>query len=317
MITLHWLYALAGAMFAAFAVLSALDRSNPKRFGNAAFWGLMALSLLGGDLIGDFGNGLLVLGLAGLAGFGFIGRSHPPTTSDEEREAWSQKLGNKLFLPALIIPATALIGTLAYNYTPLGDTGLFEAKRETYVLLGLGVLLALATIFAWLRPPAIAPLQEGRRLIDAIGWAAVLPQMLASLGVLFAAAGVGTIIGELTQAIIPEGSVFLTVVVFGLGMAMFTIIMGNAFAAFPVMAAAIGVPLLIQGYDGNPAVVGAVGMLAGFCGTLMTPMAANFNLVPAALLELKDQYGVIRAQFATALPLLAVNILIIYFAAFR
>ncbi len=317
MITLHWLYALAGAMFAAFALLSALDRSNPKRFGNAAFWGLMALSLLGGDYIGDFGNGLLVLGLAGLAGFGFIGRSHPPTTSDEEREAWSQKLGNKLFLPALIIPATALFGTLAYNYTPLGDTGLFEAKRETYVLLGLGVLLALATIFVWLRPPALAPLQEGRRLIDAIGWAAVLPQMLAALGVLFAAAGVGTIIGELATAIIPEGSVFLTVVVFGLGMAMFTIIMGNAFAAFPVMAAAIGVPLLIQGYDGNPAVVGAVGMLAGFCGTLMTPMAANFNLVPAALLELKDQYGVIRAQIATALPLLVVNILIIYFAAFR
>ena len=317
MITLHWLYTLAGTMFAAFALLSALDRSNPKRFGNAAFWGLMALSLLGGDVIGDFGNGLLVLGLAALAGFGFIGRSHPPTTSDEERAAWSERLGNKLFLPALIIPATALFGTLAYNYTPLGDTGLFEAKRETYVLLGLGVLLALATIFAWLRPPAIAPLQEGRRLIDAIGWAAVLPQMLAALGVLFAAAGVGTVIGELTQAIIPEGSIFLTVVVFGLGMAMFTIIMGNAFAAFPVMAAAIGVPLLIQGYDGDPAVVGAVGMLSGFCGTLMTPMAANFNLVPAALLELKDQYGVIRAQIATALPLLAVNILIIYFAAFR
>ena len=317
MITLHWLYVLAGMMFAAFALLSALDRANPRRFGNAAFWGLMALSLLGGDFIGDFGNGLLVLGLAGLAGFGLIGRSHPPTTSEEERQAWSERLGNKLFLPALIIPATALLGTLLYNYTPLGDTGLFEAKRETYVLLGLGVLLALATIFVWLKPPALAPLQEGRRLIDAIGWAAVLPQMLAALGVLFAAAGVGTIIGELTQAIIPRGNVFLTVAVFGLGMAMFTIIMGNAFAAFPVMAAAIGVPLLIVGYGGDPAVVGAVGMLAGFCGTLMTPMAANFNLVPAALLELKDQYGVIRAQIATALPMLAVNILIIYLAAFR
>ena len=112
MITLHWLYALAGAMFAAFALLSAVDRSNKKRFGNAAFWGLMALSLLGGDFIGDFGNGLLVLGLAGLAGFGFLGRSHPPTTSDEERADFSIRLGNKLFLPALIIPATALIGTL-------------------------------------------------------------------------------------------------------------------------------------------------------------------------------------------------------------
>jgi uncharacterized membrane protein len=317
MITLHWLYALAGAMFAAFALLSAFDRANPMRFGNAAFWGLMALSLLGGDAIGDFGNGLLVLGLAGLAGFGFIGRSHPPTTTDSERQAWSDKLGNTLFLPALIIPITALVGTLAYNYTSLGTYGWIEAKRETYVFLGLGVLFALGAIFAWLRPPAIAPLQEGRRLIDAIGWAAVLPQMLASLGVLFAAAGVGDAIGSITRMVIPEGSVFLTVAVFGLGMAIFTMIMGNAFAAFPVMAAAIGVPLLIQGYHGNPAVVGAIGMLAGFCGTLMTPMAANFNLVPAALLELKDQYGVIRVQVATALPLLIVNILLIYWLAFR
>ena len=317
MITLTWLYMLAGAMFAAFALLSALDRANRKRLGNAAFWGLMALSLLGGDYIGDFGNGLLVLGLAGLAGFGLIGRSHPPTTSDEEREAWSAKLGNKLFLPALVIPVTALFGTLIYNYTEVGTYGWFEQKRETYVLLGFGVLFALATLLAWLKPPPLAPLQEGRRLIDAIGWAAVLPQMLAALGVLFAAAGVGTIIGELTTAVIPEGSIFLTVVVFGVGMALFTMIMGNAFAAFPVMAAAIGVPLLIQGYGGNPAVVGAVGMLAGFCGTLMTPMAANFNIVPAALLELKDQYGVIKAQIATAIPLLAANILIIYFLAFR
>jgi uncharacterized membrane protein len=317
MITLHWLYTLAGAMFAAFALLSALDGRNPKRLGNAAFWGLMALSLLGGDFLGDLGNGLLVLGLAGLAGFGFIGRSHPPTTSETEREAWSAKLGNRLFLPALIIPATALIGTLVYNYTPAGGFGWIEAKRETYVFLGLGVLLAIGTIFAWLKPPAIAPLQEGRRLLDAIGWAAVLPQMLAALGVLFAAAGIGDIIGELTGMVIPKGNVFATVLVFALGMALFTMIMGNAFAAFPVMIAAIGAPLLIQAYGGDPAVIGAVGMLAGFCGTLMTPMAANFNLVPAALLELKDQYGVIRAQILTALPLLAANILILYFAAFR
>jgi uncharacterized membrane protein len=316
-ITLQWLYALAGAMFAAFALLSVFDRSNPKRLGNAAFWGLMALSLLTGDFIGDFGNGLLVLGLAGLAGFGFLGRSHPATTSDEERTAFSVQLGNKLFLPALIIPATALIGTLVYNYTPVGSLGWIEAKRETYVFLCLGALLALGTIYLWLRPPAVAPLQEGRRLIDAIGWAAVLPQMLAALGVLFAAAGVGTIIGDITGMVIPKGNIFATVLVFAFGMVLFTMVMGNAFAAFPVMGAAIGVPLLIQAYGGDPAVVGAVGMLAGFCGTLMTPMAANFNLVPAALLELKDQYGVVKAQIATALPLLAVNILILYFAAFR
>ena len=308
MITLQWLYVLAGAMFAAFALLSAADRSNAKRLGNAAFWGLMATSLLAGDLIGDFGNGLLVLGLAALAGFGCLGRGSPPTTSEAEREGYSARLGNRLFLPALIIPATALLGTLLYNYTPLGESGLFQEKRETY--------MALLTMFLWLRPPGLAPLQEGRRLIDSIGWAAVLPQMLAALGVLFAAAGVGEIIGGITRSAIPEGSIFLTVAVFGLGMALFTMIMGNAFAAFPVMAAAVGVPLLIRDFDGDPAVIGAIGMLAGFCGTLMTPMAANFNLVPAALLDLKDQYGVIKAQLATAIPLLAINILFIYFLAF-
>ncbi len=318
MITLHWLYALAGAMFAAFALLSALDRSNTQA--------LRQCRLLGADGAEPARRRRDRRFRQRPAGARprrarrvRLHRPQPPADDQRRgaRRRWSERLGNKLFLPALIIPATALIGTLAYNYTPLGGIGWIEAKRETYVFLGLGVLLALGAIFAWLRPPAIAPLQEGRRLIDAIGWAAVLPQMLASLGVLFAAAGVGDAIGSLTRMVIPEGSIFLTVAVFGLGMAIFTMIMGNAFAAFPVMAAAIGVPLLIQGYGGDPAVVGAIGMLAGFCGTLMTPMAANFNLVPAALLELKDQYGVIRAQVATALPLLAVNILLIYWLAFR
>jgi uncharacterized membrane protein len=316
MITLQWAYSLAGLMFAAFAVLSLLDRTNRKRFGNGAFWGLMALSLFAGSWLGDFANGLLVLALAAIAGFGLMGKSKPPTTSETERISSSNKLGNRLFLPALIIPAVALLGTLAYNYTPLGSQGLIEAKRETYIFLCLGALIALGLLYAWLKPPALAPLDEGRRLIDAIGWAAVLPQMLAALGVVFATAGVGTVIGEATRSVVPEGSVFLTVMVFGIGMVLFTIIMGNAFAAFPVMATAIGVPLLIQTYHGDPAVIGAIGMLTGFCGTLMTPMAANFNLVPAALLEMKDRNGVIKAQIGTALPLLGVNLLLLYFLAF-
>jgi len=179
------------------------------------------------------------------------------------------------------------------------------------------VILALIVCLAWLKPPLVAGVDEGSRLANSIGWAIVLPQMLASLGVIFAAAGVGTTIGAIVGAIIPHGSIFLAVLLYALGMVMFTMIMGNAFAAFPVMAAAIGVPILIHADGGNPAVIGAVGMLSGFCGTLMTPMAANFNIVPAALLELKDQYGVIRAQVATAIPLLIANIVILYVAGFH
>jgi len=311
----HVLY-LVGAMFAAFAILSAFDRTNPKRLGNAAFWGLFALSLIAGSWLGDFANGLIVLALAALAGLKLIGRG-APTTTQAQSDARGERYGNALLVPILIVLVIAVTGTLLYLYTPLHDTGLFEKNRETFVLLCAGVLVALAAIFAWLKPPALAPLQEGRRLIDAVGWAVVLPMMLAALGLVLADTGVGRTLGGLILAVIPNGAIFPAVVAFGLGMALFTILTGNAFAAFPVMATAIGVPLLIQTHNGDPAVIGAIGMLAGFCGTLMTPMAANFNLVPSALLELKDPNGVIKAQIGTALPLLAINILLIYFLAWR
>jgi uncharacterized membrane protein len=316
-IGLHWLYVFAGAVFAAFAIGGAIDGSNPKRFGNAAFWGLIAVSFWFGDLLGDIGNGVLVLVLVAIAGSHLLGRGSKTTTSTEQREHFSVRYGNRLFLPALVIPFTAFVGTLLFNFTPLKASGLVDPKAVTLILLGLGVIIALAVCYLWLRPPLFAPVEEGRRLMDSIGWAAVLPQMLAALGAVFAAAGVGTVIGGLAGAIIPSGSIVLAVLLYALGMVVFTMIMGNAFAAFPVMAAAIGVPILIHADGGNPAVIGAVGMLSGFCGTLMTPMAANFNIVPAALLELKDQYGVIKAQIPTALPLLLANILILYFAGFR
>ena len=317
MINLHWLYVLAGAVFASFAISSARDATNPKRWGNTAFWSLLTASFWFGDLLGDVGNGVLVLALVAVAGAHLLGRGSRESTSNEERERSSERLGNKLFLPALVIPFTAFVGTLLFTYTPLKNSGLIDPKSVTLVLLGVGVIIALIVCYLWLHPPVLAAVDEGGRLADSIGWALVLPQMLAALGVIFAAAGVGTTIGALAGAIIPSGSVFLAVLLYALGMVVFTMIMGNAFAAFPVMAAAIGIPILIHQDAGDPAVIGAVGMLSGFCGTLMTPMAANFNIVPAALLELRNQYGVIKAQIPTAIPLLIANILILYFAAFR
>ncbi len=316
MITLQWLYLLAGAMFAAFAVLSLRDTTNAKRFGNGVFWALVAISFWFGNFLGDLGNGILVLAIVTIPGARFFGRGTLVSTTVDQRIELAKTYGSKLFLPALIIPITAFFGTLLFNYTPLKDTGLIDPKATTLVLLGLGVLIALGVCYAWLRPPVLAPVDEGRRLMDSIGWAAILPQMLAALGAVFAAAGVGDIIGGVAGEIIPSGSVFLAVVLYAVGMALFTIIMGNAFAAFPVMVAAVGVPILIHGAGADPAVIGAVGMLSGFCGTLLTPMAANFNIVPAALLELKDQYGVIRMQVATAIPLFICNVLILYFAGY-
>ncbi len=317
MIKLSAVYVLAGLVFAAFAVLSALDRNNRKRLGNAAFWGLVALSFLAGDHLGDLGNGILVLGLAGIAGLGLLGRGAPATTSAEERRALAERFGEKLFIPALTLPVVVAFGVLVLKPVTIGGTPLLDPKQATLLSLALAAVIAVGVGLILLRQPLISPLQEGRRLMDTVGWAALLPQMLAALGAIFALAGVGEVIGDLVTTWIPMDARLTAVTVYCLGMAGFTMIMGNAFAAFPVMTAGIGLPILIHKFGGDPAVVASIGMLSGFCGTLMTPLAANFNLVPAALLELPDRHAVIKAQIPTALPLLIANTVLMYVLAFR
>jgi uncharacterized membrane protein len=121
----------------------------------------------------------------------------------------------------------------------------------------------------------------------------VLPQMLGMLGLVFSDAGVGKAVAYVTTTYINMDVRFVAVAVYVIGMALFTVIMGNGFAAFPVMTGGVGVPVLVGVYHGDPAVM-AVGMLSGYCGTLLTPMAANFNLVPAALLEIDKMPSSVR-----------------------
>ena len=87
MIGLSFIYTLGGIVFAAFALLSARDQTNPKRWGNAAFWGLLALSFLGGNALGDLGNGVLVLVLVALARATAVVRRPTPATVPAGRRA--------------------------------------------------------------------------------------------------------------------------------------------------------------------------------------------------------------------------------------
>ncbi|MFF4814939.1 DUF979 domain-containing protein [Kitasatospora sp. NPDC001309] len=322
MIKVEWLYWLVGAVFLAMAAQMAADRGNPKRYGSAAFWGLLGASFVYGSWVADKSApaaplGVAVLAMICLAGFGFTGRGTPTAAAPEQRAASAARLGNRLFIPALALPLVALACGTLLKGVYLGGGVLLQTGSET--LLGLGiaslVALGLALLLTRERNPAVA-LRSGRGLLEAMGWALLLPQLLAVLGSIFQSAGVGTQVGRITTHFLPDGSKYAAVAVYCLGMALFTIIMGNAFAAFPVMTAAIGWPVLITQLHGSPGVVLAVGMLAGFCGTLVTPMAANFNLVPAALLELKDQYGPIKAQLPTAGALLVCNIAIMSLFAF-
>ena len=192
-----------------------------------------------------------------------------------------------------------------------------EPKQTTLIALTFGVGLALIAAKRVTRARLAEPIAEGSRLVQTIGWALVLPQMLAALGGLFAKAGVGDVVAGLVMRALPTQFPFVAVAAYCLGMMVFTICLGNAFAAFAVITGGIGLPLVVKLHGGNPAIMASIGMLSGYCGTLLTPMAANFNLVPALLLELRDKYDVIRAQAPLALVIFAANVLLMYFCVYR
>jgi uncharacterized membrane protein len=311
-ISIQYLYWLAGVILAITSFMTLTDRSNPKRWSTGLFWGLFAIAFLVGERIPPAAVGVGVLVMALIAGFGGVGFGKHEEMPDKARRASAGRLGNKLFIPALAIPLVTVFGAMFLKNIRFGDVALLDPANSTFVSLGLGCLIALG-LACWLtRDTPVQAMRESRRLTEALGWALVLPQMLAMLGLMFNDAGVGKAVAHLATSYINMDFRLVAVMVYVLGMALFTIIMGNGFAAFPVMTGGIGVPVLVGVYGANPAVMAAIGMFSGYCGTLMTPMAANYNIVPAALLELPDKYAVIKAQIPTALALLVVNILLLY-----
>ena len=312
-ISIQYLYWLAGVILAITAFMTATDRTNPKRWTTGLFWELFAVAFLVGEKLPPVWVGIGVIVMALIAGSGGVGFGQHENLNDRARRESAGRLKNKLFIPALAIPLVTVIGAVLLKNIKFGDVFLLDPANSTFVSLGIGSLVALG-LACWLtRDTPVQAMRESRRLTEALGWALVLPQMLAMLGLVFNDAGVGKAVAHLATAYINLDFRLVAVMVYVLGMALFTIVMGNGFAAFPVMTGGIGVPVLVGMYGANPAVMAAIGMFSGYCGTLMTPMAANYNLIPAALLELPDKYAVIKAQIPTALTMLVANILLLYF----
>lgn len=312
-ISIQYLYWLAGVILAITAFMTATDRTNPKRWTTGLFWGLFAIAFLVGEKLPPVWVGIGVIVMAVIAGFGGVGFGQHENLNDRARRESAGRLKNKLFIPALAIPLVTVIGAVLLKNIKFGEVFLLDPANSTFVSLGIGSLVALG-LACWLtRDTPVQAMRESRRLTEALGWALVLPQMLAMLGLVFNDAGVGKAVAHLATAYINLDFRLVAVMVYVLGMALFTIVMGNGFAAFPVMTGGIGVPVLVGMYGANPAVMAAIGMFSGYCGTLMTPMAANYNLIPAALLELPDKYAVIKAQIPTAVAMLVANILLLYF----
>ena len=275
-------------------------KNEKAKIGTFLFWTILGIIFIFGEAIPYKVTGglLVILAIITVTKQLHIGKFE--NISSQFKIAQSEKLKNKIFIPAVLIGIAAFL-ILQFK---IGKTAIPPALG-----IGGGSLVALLAAAIIIKPKFSETNEDTSKLLMQIGATAILPQLLAALGAVFTKAGVGKVIAASISSVVPTGNIFIGIVIYAIGMVIFTMIMGNAFAAFSVITAGIGIPFIIKN-GGNPAIIGALGMTAGYCGTLMTPMAANFNIVPASILEIKDKYGIIKVQAPMALLLLVTHIIL-------
>lgn len=271
------------------------DKTNKNRIGTAIFWCLLGVVIGFGNWIPNKINGALIITLTLPAIFKKVGTGEKKSIPQEKIQESANKIGIKLFLPALSIGIFAIIFALL-SFSPL-------------VGIGVGVIVGIILLRIYSKENTINIfLNEAADTLSILGPLSLMPLLLASLGSIFEKAGVGQVISKLVSYIVPEGNVTIGIIVFALGMVLFTMIMGNAFAAITVMLVGVAQPFVLQ-YGANPIIIGMIGLTAGYCGTLLTPMAANFNILPVAMLDMKDRFGVIKNQILLSICLLIFQIM--------
>lgn len=300
-LTLEHFFMLTGLFVAAVALGIARSPGHPRRWGSTVFWLGLAVAIGAGKSLPHELVGWLVLGLGALVATRQV--AVPGFSGDgAAREASAVRLGNRVLWPILVVPLLAITGSFFVG---------------SQVALGLGCLAGLAAALWVTKDTPAAPVREGGRLLELLGWTIILPQSLAGLGGIFAKAGVGEEVAKIVAGALPVSHPLVAVIAYCGGMVIFTVMMGNAFAAFPIMTLGVGLPFIVNANGGNAAIMGALGMLSGYCGTLVTPMAANFNLVPVRLLELGDDWAVIRAQAPFAAAIWIFNVAVMYACVYR
>lgn len=301
-ILLEIFYIIIGIMMLNAAVLTLRDKNHKAKIGTAIFWALLGVIFVFGPYIPSVMVGAMLVVIAVLTLTKQVKPGTVKALNEKFGEEQAEKLGIKVFIPSLVI-ALAALGIA--QFTPISGTA----------AIGIASVIAVIVTFVITKAKPIVLVEESDRMLQSVGSVSILPQLLAALGALFTAAGVGDVISSGISSVLPQGNIFIGVTAYCIGMALFTMIMGNAFAAFSVITVGIGIPFVFA-QGANIAIAGALALTAGYCGTLLTPMAANFNIMPAALLEIEDKNSIIKHQAPVALILLAIHIVLMYFLAF-
>lgn len=293
------IYIFMGLMCIYCGVKNLKDKENPAPIGTCVFWAALGVVLALGRWLPNVLNGILVIVMCVPAILKKVKKGKMTVPTKAETNAAYEKIGMKIFVPTLCVGVFAVLCAI----TGLG------LKLSALNGVAIGVILACILLMCFNKENKPATfLNDSERMLSTVGPLSMLPMLLACLGAIFTAAGVGDVIASLVGKVIPEGNVNLGIIVYAIGMMLFTMIMGNAFAAITVMTVGIGFPFVLA-YGANPVVIGMLALTCGYCGTLCTPMAANFNTVPVALLDMKKQFGVIKNQVPVALVMIVVQII--------
>ena len=302
-------YCIIGIVFALVGVKALKDDGCSKKATTAAFWFLLAFTFICGPWVPKWLVGAAIVAMAVLTAIKGVVQTKNDVPVPEEVRKNADKFGYKIFIPALCIAVVAVVGATLGSKVP----ALSWLTANNAIGLSGVVALCAALLLTGCNPKYAVV--DGTRLMDNVSTTGILPQLLSALGALFTAAGVGDAISYYVSMVVPENNILIACFIYCLGMALFTMIMGNGFAAFSVIMVGVGVPFLIS-KGADPVVVGALGLTAAYCGTLCTPMAANFNIVPAALLETKNKYSVIKSQIPFAVCMLLTHVVLLYLFAF-
>ncbi|MBC3212440.1 5-oxoproline transporter, DUF979 family subunit [Serratia fonticola] len=315
MINIEMIYTIIGFLFLVYSILSLVNKSIgiKKRFIQFLFWFVYGVSYFLPGLVSNLTIGCLVIMLAVLSLLGGfkLDKAHKGLHPTEKKSILKNR-GKKVFFPALAVPVMTFIGVLICRELSISNEG-----NEAIIILSISTCTVfLICSFVFKGKPLLA-LSGANTTMGSIGVNVILPQMLATLGGVISVLGVGSSITNLVS----QHEIFMSenvmVMTYALGMVLLTMIMGNAFAAFPIMTAGIGIPFIVHKFGGDPVMLCVFGMLCGFCGTMMTPVAANFNIIPESLLEIRKKGLVIKEQTATALTILSFNIIVMIFYLYK
>lgn len=281
------------AVIAASYVKEKISRSN---LISAFFWGTLSFVFMFDRMVSSFILGLCFFIIIVL--LPFLPKQSP--SEPFEKSALRASKGFIGFLP-MFFYALFLIFFLHFIPWVFYLLGLHaKASEFTQISIFSSSILTFLLYYLLFNFKLKSFLVVFKVVMEKIIPALIIPYILATLGLTL-----HTISNELANTFSAflnsqsTTSVIISYMILNLALAMLT---GNAFTSFPIIFTVFSSLVLTMFTNISFIKFTVCGMLMGYCGTLLSPVASNFNLFPLVLNGyFQRKYSIIFAQLPTVL----------------